>query len=265
VTFGARIEVTTAVPIGGHAMRRHLLYSALALASLASTSTAAAQPVRVFVTPVEAPKPAKPTEADRQAASAAYDVADTARKTLEKSLKAQYGGKRDKWPVEAQQRLADAEEARDRANADWLYRVDAEPLGRFWAHDVAEALTKSGMTGRKEHITSVPSAEQAQLIVTLTAVRNPSAVINAADDRCLSFRLTNGPKVSAEQFARVPRTYRPARAQAKRLAAPADGSPVWQFEGCGLYPYFKEDEAIANIVNDFAGANLAVLVGSAGQ
>ena len=246
-------------------MRTELLYPALALAALAATGTADAQPIKVFVTRVEAPAPSKPTEVDRQAASAAYDVADKARKALEKELKTQYGGKRDKWPADAQVRLADAEEARDRANASWEYRADAEPLGKFWANDVDLALTRSGKTGRKEHITSVASKDDAQLVVTLTGVRNPSAVINAADDRCLMFVLARGPKLSPEQFARVAPTYRPTRAKAKRLEGPADTSPFWRFEGCGLHPYFDEPEAVANIVNDFAGAQIAALAGSAGQ
>ena len=246
-------------------MRRHLMYPALALAALTSAVRADAQPIRVFVTRVEAPAPPKPTEADRQAASAAYDAADKARKALEKTLKAQHGNKRDKWPADAQVSLADAEEARDRANADWQYRSQAEPLDKSWAPDVDRALTQSGLTGRKEHITSVASASEAQLIVTLTGVRNPMAATNAAADRCLTFLLARGPKLSVEQFARLPGAYRPKRAQAKRLDGPSESSPVWRFEGCGLHPYFREQEAIANIVDDFAGAHLAVLTGSAGQ
>ena len=246
-------------------MRTHLMYLALALAALTSTVRADAQPIRIFVTRVEAPAPPKPTEADRQVASAAYDVADKARKALEKTLKAQYGNKRDKWPADAQERLADAEEARDRANADWQYRAQAEPLDKSWASDIDHALTQSGLTGRKEHITSVASANEAQLIVTVTGVRNPMAVINAADDRCLTFLLARGPKLSVEQFARLPRAYRPRRAQAKRLEGPSDSSPYWRFEGCGLHPYFREQEAIANLINDFAGAHLAMLTGSGGQ
>ena len=232
---------------------------------LTATVRAEAQPIRVFVTRVEAPAPPKPTEADRQAASAAYDVADKARNALEKTLKAQYGNKRDKWPADAQERLADAEEARDRANADWQYRAQAEVLDKSWASDIDRALTQSGLTGPKEHIKSAASANEAQLVVTVTGVRNPMAVINAAADRCLTFLLARGPKLSVEQSARLPRAYRPRRAQAKRLEGPSESSPVWRFEGCGLHPYFREPEAIANIVDDFAGAHVAVLTDSAGQ
>jgi hypothetical protein len=246
-------------------MRPHLMYPVLALAALASTVRADAQPVRVFVARVEAPAPPKPTEADRLAASAAYDVADKARKALEKTLKAQHGNKRDKWPAAAQESLADAEEARDRANADYQYRSQAEPLDKFWAGEIARALTSSGLTGRKEHITSVASENEAQLIVTLIGVRNPMAVTKAAADRCLTFLLTRGPKVSAEQFARLPRAYRPTRFHAKRLEGPSESALSWRFEGCAQDPYFREPEAIANIVDDFAGAHLALLTGSGGE
>lgn len=247
-------------------MRSHLSVPVLVLVAMASSTVSAqAQPIRVFVARVEAPAPPKPTEADRQAASAAYDVADKARKALEKTLKAQHGNKRDKWPAEAQESLAAAEEARDRANADWQYRSQAEPLDEFWAGDVGEALTKAGLTGQKEHITRAASESEAQLIVTLTGVRNPMAATNAAADRCLTFQLARGPKVSADQFARLPRTYRPRRAQSKRLDGPTDSAPFFRFEGCGLHPYFQEPESIANIVNDFAGAHLALLTSPAGQ
>jgi hypothetical protein len=244
-------------------MRPALMFPALVLAT--STATAHAQPIRVFVARVEAPAPPRPTEADRQAASAAYDVADKARKALEKALKGQHGNKRDKWPADAQERLADAEEARDRANADWQYRVDAEPLDKFWPQDIDRALTQEGRTGRKSHITRAASAAEAQLIVTVTGVRNPLAATNGAADRCLTFLLAGGPKLAGGQFARLPRSYRPRRAQAKRLDGPSESSSIWRFEGCGLHPYFDEPEAIANIVNDFAGAHLAVLTGSASQ
>jgi hypothetical protein len=244
-------------------MTHHRLSAALALTLLAAAAKADAQPVQVFVTSPKSPKPAAPTEADRKQASAAYDAADAARKALEKTLKAQHGNKRDKWPAEAQERLADAEENRNRLNAEWQYWRDAEPVDDFWGPDIAKAMTQSGKTGRKEHVTPVTSAAGAHLIVTVTAVRNPSAAINAADDRCLAIRVERGPKVSAAQFSSIPRTYRPGRAKALRLAGPNDDSPFWRFEGCGLYPYFLEDEAIANIVDDFAGAHLAVLTGAA--
>jgi hypothetical protein len=244
-------------------MRRHLVRVVLVVLAMASPFEAGAQRLGVFVTRVDAPMPARPTEAERQQASAAYDAANAARKALEKTLKAQYGNRRDKWPAEAQEQLADAEEARYRVNADWQYRRDAEPVTEDWRAAVALALTQSGNTGPKEHITPASSADQAHLIVTITGVRNPSAAINAADDRCVAVRLERGPKVSAAQFASVPRTYRPSRAKVARLEGPDDTSPVWLFEGCALHPYFTAEEAVACLVNDFVGANRDPLTGAA--
>lgn len=245
-------------------MERLFLAPALAALVWVSGVDASAQPLGVFVTATEAPLPAKPTEADRVQAWAEYDAANKARKDLEKTLKAQYGNKREKWPVEAQEQLADAEETRYRVNMSYAYRVDAEPVGP-WRAGTAEAMTRSGNTGRKEHITPVSSPEQAHLILTITGVRNPSAVINAADDRCMSVRLERGPKVSAAQFASVPRTYRPKIPKATRLAGPRDDAPFWQFEGCGLYPYFDTDETVARLVNEFVGTHRAVLTASPPQ
>ena len=249
----------------GNTMKPLLPWLAFAMLSMASPSDAGAQPLAVFVTAVKSPLPAEPTEANRQQAWAAYKAADTARKDLEKALKTQYGKKRDKWPAEADERLAAAEEERFRVNADWQYRTQWEPVTEDWRQAIALALTRPGLTGRKEHITSVSSANRAQLILTLFAIRNPSAARNAADDRCAAVRLSRGPLMSPEKFASVPRHYRPRRAKAGRLAGPDEGSPVWQFEGCGLHPYFSTEEAIANIVDDFVGANREVLTAPARQ
>jgi hypothetical protein len=242
-------------------MNRHLPCSTLLALVLvtASTSDAGAQPLGVFVTFDNAPGGGTPSEADRLAASAAYDAANTARKDLEKTLKAQFGNKRDKWPVEAQERLLDAEDAVAQANADWLYRRDAEPVNDEWREYIAKALTQSGRTGKKEHVTSVSAAKSAYLILTITGVRNPLAAINGAADRCVAVRLERGIWTSAAQFSRVPRTYRPRRSKALRLATPNHDSAAWRFEACGSDPYFDAEEAVANVVNDFAGAHRAVL------
>jgi hypothetical protein len=246
-------------------MRAQPTSLALVLAAVTSMGTAAAQPIRVFVSPVEAPSPRTPTEADRQAASAAWQTADQARKALEKALKEQYGNKRDRWPADAQARLADAEEARDRANADWLYRSQAEPIFKEWTGIIERALSASGRTGPKEHITRVSTSDEAHLIVSLIGVRNPRTAVNRPADRCLMFLLDRGPRLSVEQFARIPRTYRPRTFQAKRLEGPGESSQAWRFESCVVDPYFRAQEALANVVDDFAGAHLALLTGSAGQ
>src|SRR5687767_11450344 len=102
---------------------RWLLVSLAALGlALSGTPVSADQTadksMTVFVTVSETTPRGKPTEADRQQASAAIRSAQTARKDLDKSLKAQFGNKRDKWPADARERYAEAEEAEVRLNTD---------------------------------------------------------------------------------------------------------------------------------------------------
>lgn len=264
-------------------MTRRLLFPTLALVALVSASEAVAQPLRVFVAAADGPAPVSPTEADRVEASAAYTAADTARKALEKTLKAQYGNKRDKWPAESQEQMIDAEQARDRLNSEWLYRRDGRTVIPGWAGLIRRALTSSGRTGRKEHVTPVATADDAHLIVTVTGLRHPTPPLRdpqrptrgpedalqpfrlGLSEGCLMIRLASGPGVSAASIAAVPRTYRPGRFQSLRLAVPDDRSPYWRFEGCAVPPYYLVNEAIANIVNDFAGAHRSLLTGSATQ
>jgi hypothetical protein len=119
-------------------------------------------------------------------------------------------------------------------NADWLYRSQAEPIFKEWTGIIERALTASGRTGPKEHITRVSTSAEAQLIVSLIGVRNPKTAVNRPADRCLMFLLDRGPRLSVEQFARIPRTYRPRTFQAKRLEGPSESSPAWRFEAASL-------------------------------
>ena len=93
--------------------RPSAILAALGLA-LSATPVAVGQTadksMTVFVTASEPARRDKPTEADRQQASAAITAAQTIRKDLDRDLKAQFGNKRDKWPADARERYADAEE-----------------------------------------------------------------------------------------------------------------------------------------------------------
>lgn len=107
---------------------------ALGLA-LVATPVAAGQTadktMTVFVAASEPARRARPTEADRQQASAAIEAAQTVRKDLDRDLKAQFANKRDRWPAEARERYAGAQETVLRLNRDWLYRTGgADPLPR---------------------------------------------------------------------------------------------------------------------------------------
>lgn len=246
-------------------MARLALGSALTVWLMASTASAWAQPLGVFVAAEPSRGREKPSEAERQQNSSAYQAADKARKDLEKTLKAQHGNKRETWPEAALLQLGDLEDARNRANADWQFRTEAEPVTEDWRVTTAQAMGQRGNTGKKEHITPASSSAAAHLVVTITGLRNPSAAINAADDRCLRVRLERGSRISAEQFARVPATYRPPSSKVKRLARPSEDSPSWQFEACGLHPYFDPEEEVANMVDRFVKDNRAALTDAASQ
>lgn len=231
---------------------------ALGLA-LVATPVAAGQTadkaMTVFVTASEPARRARPTEADRQQASAAIEAAQTVRKDLDRDLKAQFGNKRDKWPAEARERYAEAEETVLHLNRDWLYRTSgADPLPRN-VSDLKDALQGIGLAGKKDNVVIVTTREQAQLIVEVNAVRTA----NMADDDLLndefwvSVLIKRGPQSSAAQFATVPRTYR--FLQVTRLAAPTDDEPWWRFEGTGLFLWSAPAKLLSRLVEDFIAKN----------
>ena len=220
-------------------------------ATTVAAGQTAARAMTVFVTASEPARLAKPTEADRQQASAAITAAQTARKDLDRELKARFGSKRDKWPAEALERYADAEETVLRLNTDWLYRRGgSEPLPRH-VSDLTDAIQGIGLAGKKENVKLVATREQAQLIVEVNAVRTA----NMADDDLLNdeFWVTvlikRGPRLSAAQFATVPRTYR--FPQVTRLAAPTEEAPWWRFEGTGLFLWSAPPKPLSRLVEDF--------------
>src|SRR5688500_3467479 len=86
----------------------------------------AARGMTVFVT--TARKDTRDDKEARKIQSSKDEAANKAHKDLEKTLKAQHGGKRGKWPKEAQEAYAEAEEAVAEANADWIYRRHQEKL-----------------------------------------------------------------------------------------------------------------------------------------
>lgn len=238
--------------------RPSAILAALGLA-LSATPVAVGQTadkaMTVFVTASEPARRAKPTEADRQQASAAIRAAQTVRKDLDRDLKAQFGSKRDKWPADALERYADAEETELRLNTDWLYRTGgSDPLPRN-VSDLKDALQGIGLAGKKDNVVIVATREQAQLIVEVHAVRTA----NMADDDLLndefwvSVLIKRGPQLSAAQFATVPRTYR--FLQVTRLAAPTDDAPWWRFEGTGLFLWSAPAKLLSRLVEDFIARN----------
>ena len=105
----------------------------------------------------------------------AIKEAETKRKDLEKSLKAQHGKKRDAWPQDAQDAMFDADEAVALAQADYAYRkVKSEGLADS-AEDIRKAILGEGLSGEKNQIRVVSSADEAQLIVEVNGRRSSSS------------------------------------------------------------------------------------------
>lgn len=227
---------------------------ALSVTPVAAGQTAD-KSMTVFVTASEPAPRAKPTEADRQQASAAIKAAQTARSDLDKTLKAQFGNKRDKWPADARERYAGAEEAVVRLNTDWLYRSGgSEPLPRN-VSDLKDALQGIGLAGKKENVVVVTAREEAQLIVEVSAVRTAgmtdSDTLN--DQFWVSVLIKRGPRLSAAQFASVPQTYR--FPEVTRLATPSDDAPWWRFEATGTFLWSAPAKPLSRLVEDFIAKN----------
>jgi hypothetical protein len=193
----------------------------------------------------------------------AVKAARQARKDLEKALKAQHGKKRETWPPEVEDRMYDAEEAEALAAADWAYRkVKQEGLSDT-AEDIRKSIVGDGMAGRKDHITLVTSAAEAQLIVEVSGRRSGSSgaqpgLMALRDDLFwISFVVKPGPKLPVERFAAVPRTYRLRRVgyQAWRLAIPRPDHPEWRFEAHGVQRWGSAANVASVLVEDFIGKN----------
>ena len=232
-----------------------------------------AKAMTVFVT---AAPLADVTKVDKETETrllAAIKDADSKRKDLEKSLKAQYGKKRDAWPPDAQDSLFDAEQAVALAQADYAYRkVKSEGLADS-AEDIRKAILGEGLSGEKDHIRVVPSAEEAQLIVEVNGRRSSSSgtggLMSLRNDQFyVSFLLKAGPKLPAERFANVPRTYRlrGVGATVYRLGVPQPDAPWWRFEAYGTMKWGSAANGASKLVEDFIEKNYdAMMTPAAGQ
>ena len=244
------------------------LVAALGVALSATVGAAgqtADKSMTVFVTASEPAPRDKPTEADRQQASAAIKAAQTARKDLEKSLKAQFGNKQDKWPADARERYGDAEETEVRLNTDWLYRSGgSEPLPRN-VSDLKDALQGIGLAGKKENVVVVATRDEAQLIVEVNAVRTAGmADADTLNDQFwISVLIKRGPRLSPAQFATVPLAYR--FPEVTRLAAPTDAAPWWRFEATGTFLWSAPAKPLSRLVENFIARNYSSLTAAAAR
>lgn len=222
-----------------------------------------AKAMAVFVT---AAPLADVTKVDKETETrlvAAMKDAETKRKDVEKSLKARHGKKRDAWPQEAQDAMSDADDAVALAQADYAYRkVKTEGLVDS-AEDIRKAILGDGMSGEKNQIRIVSSAEEAELIVEVNGRRSSSSgamggLMALRDDQFyISFLVKAGPKLQAARFANVPRSYRLRGfgATVYRLGVPKPDAPWWRFEAYGTMKWGSAANGASKLVEDFVQKN----------
>jgi hypothetical protein len=217
----------------------------------------------VLVTAAEVQDVVKIDKTTEKRLQAAIKEARQKRKDLETALKAQHGKKRETWPPEAQDAYDEAEEAEALANADYAYRkVKQEGLADT-AEDIRKSIVGDGMAGKKEHVTLVTNRDDAQVIVEVNGRRSgysgtQGGLLAVRDDQYwISVLVKPGPKLTAERFAAVPRTYRFRRLgyQAWRLALPRPESPEWRFEAFGQMRWGGAANVASVLIEDFIGKN----------
>jgi hypothetical protein len=232
---------------------------------------AAEKSLAVFVTAAQVEDVTKLDKATEQNLQSAIKNAGNARRALEKELKAQHGKKREDWPAEAQGRLEEAEENEAIATADWGYRkVKQEGLSDT-AEDIRKSIMGDGTAGKKDHITLVTSPADAELIVEVTGRRSSYGGVNQGlmalrdDQFFINLVLKAGPKLPAERFAAIPKTYRMRRLghQAFRLAPPRPETPFWRFEPYGMIRWGAAANTASVLIEDFIDKNYDAMAAAA--
>src|SRR5204862_7525476 len=117
--------------------------------------------------------------------------------------------------------------------------------------------------GKKENVVVVAARDEAQLIVEVNAVRTAgTADADTLNDQFwISVLIKRGPRLSAEQFASVPRTYR--FPLVTRLAAPTGDAPWWRFEATGTFLWSAPANLISRLVEDVIAKNRDTLLAAA--
>lgn len=243
-------------------VRRALItcLAGLAVWSTGVDAQTAARSMTVFVT-VGPLADLSTDEAARKIANAKISAAIEFRKQLERTLKAKHGNNRGKWPKDAQDAYAEAEEAVAAGNADWIYRTKQDKLADSVA-DIKKAVAGIRVR-RKEHVIIVESRGDAQLVVEVLGRRFEVASDSryGEDMFWILFSVKAGPKLSAERFAAVPRDYRLPRNAVPRLAAARPESAEWRFEAFNAQEWFNTANSVSNLIEDFIAKNYDAMMG----
>jgi hypothetical protein len=250
-----------------------LVLSGVLVSAGVSHGQPGAKAMTVFVTAAPLAEVQKVDKATETRLLAAIKDAETKRKDLDNSLKAQHGKKRDAWPQDAQDAMFDADEAVALTQADYAYRK-IKPQGLAdSAEDIRKAIAGAGMSGEKNNIRLVSSAEEAQLIVEVNGRRSSSSgatggLLAVRDDQFyISFLVKAGPKLRADRFANVPRTYRlrGMGATVYRLGVPKPDAPWWRFEAYGTMKWGSAANGASKLIEDFVEKNYDAMMPAASR
>jgi hypothetical protein len=248
-------------------MKMHMVFVALlALPAPLAEAQAAREPLKVYVVAAQAEARKDIDKETKKQLEAALDAAEKKRKDLEKDLKAQFGKKKEDWPQDKQDLYYDAEETEALAEADLEYRkVSPEGLSDS-ADDISKSLAGEGMAGKKDNVVVVQTPAEADLIVEVVGRRSAKTLGTQvrADKYWVSFLIKAGPKLTAERFMAVPRTYRFKRfgVGGWRLQTPKPEAPFWRFDAYGEQRWGNAANTASRIVEDFVTKNYASLTGN---
>ncbi len=215
-------------------------------------------------------------EATKNALKAKRDAAKDARKALQKEIKDKYGKKRETWPPEKDDELYALEEAEALARADYNYRK-IDPKGIADAvQDIVKSVQGKGTAGRKDAVSLVSSAADADLVVEVLARRAEKELpTDLKPEWCyVFFSIGPGGKLDSARFAQIPPTYRIRKGFGwgiYKIAGPGADSPVFRFESNNLMTngawgafgcYGSAANATSAAVEKFIEDNYALLTGS---
>jgi hypothetical protein len=241
------------------------------IGSVVEAAAPAGAPLRVHVGTAQVDARKDVDDATKNALKTKRDQAREARRVLEKQLKDQLGKRRESWPPEKDDELYRLEEAEALADADFEYRkIDPKGLSDA-AEDLAESFQGKGLAGKKEWVSLVPSAGEADLVIEVAARRAAKTLpTQLKPDRCyLLFTVGAGSKMEPARFAKVPADYRFKKfgLYAWKIAGPRPDRQVFYFEsyngggnefGC----HGAAANAATGVVNKFIEDNHAILAGN---
>jgi hypothetical protein len=208
-------------------------------------------PLAVFVTSATLTTSADNQTPDQRQASMAEAI--EARNALEKSVRAEQGKKREHWPAEVEERVRAAEESAALATARHLYAKTSNDQADS-VEDVKRGLTGAGLRSRQEHVVLVETAADAHLIVEIRGRRSTAGSRGLFGRHYfVLFAVKAGPKLTAQQYAAIPRNHR----ESGLVARPRPDVPEWLFEALGGGSWKVAGSVVASLVDQFvAGPSL---------